>query len=254
MVLHVDMIGTGPAVVLLHGAPMTRAYFAALSERLSRRFRVVLVDLPGYGRSAESLPYDLDESHRMLEDALEAHGVRDAAFIGASGGSYRSFAIATRGRIRVRGIAALGGLADVTPDEAAPLHGYAVILRSEAPVEPVLEQVMLTDLTRRSSVAVADVLAWGAATSRENLAQELEAFARAPNLLAAVAALEIPILLRVGDADRSTPPERSHRIAAIAKDATVEIVPGAGHALLWDDFEGTAASVDRHLERVFARD
>lgn len=106
---------------------------------------------------------------------------------------------------------------------------------------------------RRNRTWVAEVHAWGAASSAEHLAQELEAFASAPDLRPDVAALDIPILLRVGTAETASPPARSRRILAVAKACVLEEVPGVGHAILCEDFDATAESIDQFLEAASRR-
>jgi len=53
--MHVETIGTGPDLVLIHGWAMHSGIFAPLSERLACEFRVHLVDLPGHGYSRDDL-------------------------------------------------------------------------------------------------------------------------------------------------------------------------------------------------------
>lgn len=56
---HVERIGHGRPLVLLHGWAMHGGIFAPLVEPLSRRFQLHLVDLPGHGHSRDSaLPID----------------------------------------------------------------------------------------------------------------------------------------------------------------------------------------------------
>ena len=50
--LHVDVIGDGPPLVLLHGWAMHGGAFAPLVERLRDRHTLHVVDLPGHGRAA----------------------------------------------------------------------------------------------------------------------------------------------------------------------------------------------------------
>jgi len=58
--LHVAELGTGPAVLLLHGFPAYWADWQEQMEALARSgFRAIAVDLPGYGES-EQLPRVLD--------------------------------------------------------------------------------------------------------------------------------------------------------------------------------------------------
>lgn len=252
MSLHVEVHGSGFPVVVLHGAPTTPDHMRPLAERLGRRWRALLVHLPGYGKSASLLPYDLPRSHVLLEEALASLGVKQAAFVGLSGGSYRSFTLATRGNVRAVAIVGLGPVADFPPDEAAGLIAYGVPIRRGDALEPIIESVMVSAMTRKNPAWVADVRAWATATPREEMAQELAAFAHAPDLRPAIAKLDIPILLRVGDADLATPPVRARRIDAVAKRVSLEIVPGAGHALLCEDFDGTAASTERHIAQALA--
>ena len=55
--MHIETIGSGPDLVLLHGWAMHAGIFAPLSERLVQDFRVHLVDLPGHGYSREDLQH-----------------------------------------------------------------------------------------------------------------------------------------------------------------------------------------------------
>ncbi len=59
--LHVEVIGSGPPLVLLHGWAMHGGVFAPLVERLRATRTLHLVDLPGHGRSRDSaVPLELD--------------------------------------------------------------------------------------------------------------------------------------------------------------------------------------------------
>jgi haloacetate dehalogenase len=48
-----DVAGTGPALLLLHGFPQTRAMWDPIVPRLAERFTVVTADLRGYGASSK---------------------------------------------------------------------------------------------------------------------------------------------------------------------------------------------------------
>lgn len=255
--LHVEERGSGAAVVLLHGAPTAPEHMMPLAERLARSWRVLLVHLPGYGRSAALEPYALEHSHALVEEAVVARGVREAHLVGFSGGAYRAFALACRveSALRVRSVVSLAGVVNFTDEEKNGLGHYVDLLRgSEArafePIAlgPMLVDLMLSPRGRERPRWVDDIRGWAAAIAPEHLARELEAFISAPDLRPQLANLEVPVLVRVGSIDAASPPERSQRIAEIAPWALLEEVPGVGHALLCEDFESTAASIGRHLE------
>jgi pimeloyl-[acyl-carrier protein] methyl ester esterase len=61
MNLHVDIVGNGPPLVLLHGWAMHGGVFAPLVARLRDRFTLHVVDLPGHGLSRDcGVPLTLD--------------------------------------------------------------------------------------------------------------------------------------------------------------------------------------------------
>jgi len=64
--------GQGPAVLLLHGFPQTRAAWHLVAPGLSERFCVVVPDLPGYGDSPGPRPSADGRSHskRAMAAAL----------------------------------------------------------------------------------------------------------------------------------------------------------------------------------------
>jgi pimeloyl-[acyl-carrier protein] methyl ester esterase len=52
--LHVDVQGSGPPLVLLHGWAMHGGVFEPLAQRMRARYTLHLVDLPGHGFSRDS--------------------------------------------------------------------------------------------------------------------------------------------------------------------------------------------------------
>ena len=60
--MHIETVGSGADLVLIHGWAMHAGIFAPLTERLARQFRVHLVDLPGHGYSRDDVT-DLAPEH-----------------------------------------------------------------------------------------------------------------------------------------------------------------------------------------------
>lgn len=51
--IHVEMLGSGSPLLLLHGYPQTKAMWGKIAPRLADKFTVVATDLRGYGRSSK---------------------------------------------------------------------------------------------------------------------------------------------------------------------------------------------------------
>lgn len=104
--LHVERLGRGPDLVLVHGWGLHGGVWKALAARLAPRFRVHLVDLPGHGHSRGHLA-GID----ALADAVAEVTPAGACLCGWSLGGLAALRLAARGGAR---IAALG-LVATTP-------------------------------------------------------------------------------------------------------------------------------------------
>ncbi len=69
--LHVEVIGSGPPLVLLHGWAMHGGVFAPLVERLRGQRTLHIVDLPGHGLSRDCVvPLQLDACTTAILDTV----------------------------------------------------------------------------------------------------------------------------------------------------------------------------------------
>src|SRR6266542_5435334 len=93
--------GRSPAVLLLHGQVLDGAIYDALAARLAQRFRVLVPDLPGYGRTPLLDPYSFAGVRAAIEDELAARSIRSVAVVAYSLGGYHALAMALVGRVAV---------------------------------------------------------------------------------------------------------------------------------------------------------
>ena len=68
--LKVDVIGSGPNLVVLHGWALHCGLFDGVADALAERFRVHFIDLPGHGHNARvPLSVNIDEVAQCVLDA-----------------------------------------------------------------------------------------------------------------------------------------------------------------------------------------
>jgi pimeloyl-ACP methyl ester carboxylesterase len=107
--LSVMEAGTGPAVLAIHGLGGTKGSFLPTLAALSDRFRVIAVDLPGFGDSDKPIGASYDA--RFFADAmvalLDALALDDVDLVGNSLGGRVALEIALRSPERVRRLALL---------------------------------------------------------------------------------------------------------------------------------------------------
>jgi len=77
--IHVESLGAGPPLVLLHGFALHGGVFAPIVPALARTHRVHVVDLPGHGYSRDVQASSLEAIVDRVADAIDDVAVRDGA-------------------------------------------------------------------------------------------------------------------------------------------------------------------------------
>src|SRR5688572_28964408 len=107
--LFLESTGSGVPLVFIHAFPLSHAMWDVNKPTLSKNFRLITIDLPGFG--ASPLAGDISRMDAMAKEvltALDAHGVKDQFVVaGLSMGGYVMMQILRLAPERVRGAAFL---------------------------------------------------------------------------------------------------------------------------------------------------
>jgi 3-oxoadipate enol-lactonase len=110
---HTDPWGSPPeTVVLIHGMAESAAAWTAWLPHLTRRFRVIRVDLPGFGRSLVDVPTYPWSMASLAEDVLrvlDGLGEARAHIVGAKAGGAVALSLACAAPDRLHSVVALTG-------------------------------------------------------------------------------------------------------------------------------------------------
>lgn len=94
--------GAGPALLLVHGIPLSMLTWRENLAGLCRFFRVIAVDLKGFGRSEKTLCDLSPEGHaRTLSEVLDQLGIDRVSVVGSSYGCAPAICLALREPERV---------------------------------------------------------------------------------------------------------------------------------------------------------
>lgn len=214
-------------LVLLHAFPLDHRLFAGL-PRLP--FPVLTPDLPGFG--AAELPAaepDLDLMADAVVALLDRSGVDRAVVGGVSMGGYVALNLLARYPARLAGLILADTKvdADTEPARAERLDRAAAADRGELPTGPERVSPMVAPGT---DSAVLDLLGRIAADQTDAaVAWAQRAMAARPDTAAVLAGTELPVLVIVGELDPVTGPAFAHTMADLAEQATLVVIPGAGH-------------------------
>src|SRR3954467_7474356 len=102
-------MGHGPDVLLLHGLGATKASFFDTAAALSRRYRVHVLDLPGFGGSSKPAlaRYGARFFARSVLGTMDALGIDRAHLVGNSMGGRVAIEVGLREPARVGGLGLL---------------------------------------------------------------------------------------------------------------------------------------------------
>jgi len=256
---HVQIMGEGPPLLLLHGTGSTAHSWRDVAPLLAHRFQVIAPDLPGHGfshvRRASSLSLPrMAHSVGVLLDRLE---VAPALAVGHSAGAAIAIRMAADDALRPCGLVSingallpLGGLAGRVFGPAArtlalaPALAASMVARRSA--SPGAVERMIRDtgsyLDPRGVELYRRVATW-----HPHVAGAIAMMARwdVRPVAAAISRLGPPLTLIVGSADRYVPPAQASRVRSLAPATQVEVLPGLGHLAHEQAPERICALVER---------
>lgn len=115
--LFYECVGSGPALLLIHGLGSSGDDWAFQREEFSRRHTLILPDLRGSGRSAKPPgPYSIAQFAADLWELLDALAIESAALLGFSLGGAVAIEMALMQPARVRRLVLCNALANYRTD------------------------------------------------------------------------------------------------------------------------------------------
>ena len=261
--LHVEVAGSGPPVVLVHGFTGTGNSWRSLVEVLGPDFTTIAVDLVGHGRSASPEALDRYQMARAVDDLaalLRALGHARAAWLGYSLGGRTALQVAVHRPDVVSALILEGatpGL-DAAEERAARVAADEVLAQRlergglEAFVD-FWQSISLWDSQQRTLTDAqrAALRAGRLAQDPVGLAGSLRGMGTGSQAWVGdrLAEVRVPVLLTAGTLDTKFSAIAGQMAEAIP-DATMRLIDDAGHAAHLERPEAFNALVREFLRGV----
>jgi pimeloyl-[acyl-carrier protein] methyl ester esterase len=251
--LHVETLGAGPELVLVHGWSMHGEVCHGLAERLATRFRVHVPDLPGHGRSrGEPLP-ELAELAVGLADLFP----NAAHLCGWSLGAHVAMRWALDRPTPIRRLALIAATPRFPAGEGwqagsalGDLEAFARALHAN--YRGTLDRFIA--LQAMGSTAPKAVVASFRRRLAHAAAPDLDALDAGLRLLATtdlrseVVRLRQPTLLLHGERDAVVPAAAGEWLARALPNARLTVISGAGHGPFVSHEAACAAALLEHFD------
>ena len=206
--IHFEVAGSGPAILMTHGFTGSSADFAKLVAPLGRSHTVITWDLRGHGKSdspADPAAYSIEISLRDMAALLDRAGAERAVLVGHSLGGYLSLAFHLAHPERVSALVLIGTGPGYRKDEARAGWNEMVETRAHG-------------LEKQGPDSIGLVHA-----ARGILAQ------RDAKVIESLPSIRVPTLVAVGENDKPFL-AGSRYMAEKIPGAELAVIPGAGHS------------------------
>jgi 3-oxoadipate enol-lactonase len=229
--LDVEQLGSGPELVLLHSLLTDRSAFDRVKSELARQRRVILVNMPGYGRSSPvgSTIEEYADHVAGLFRALELSA--RSAVLGNGFGGFVALALAARHGVRFDRLIVADSVATFPAPAKEPfkiLHAKVSEQGMDAVLDAAVRRMFPEAFILNHPKIVAERKAALAQADPQCFARACLALARV-DLRDAVRGIRNPTLVMVGALDQTTPPELARELAQAIPGARFQEIPGAGH-------------------------
>jgi abhydrolase domain-containing protein 6 len=227
--------GHGKPVVLVHGFGASADSWNRFAKPLTKRYRVIAPDLPGWGASTriESASYGYPAQVERLRQFLSALGLQRVHLVGHSMGGFISCAYAARypDEVITLGLIAPHGMTEPVPSDLAKdaAKGDNWLVASS----PKEFDRLLNNVFARRPYAPKAVVRYLADHAIRNSAKSAKIFAEMqtnePPLAELLPKIEAPTLIVWGDHDRVLHVSCADLFRHGIKSSEVMIIPGSGH-------------------------
>ncbi len=229
--VRVREMGSGPALVLVHGYPLDGAMWSSVARRLSTRFRVLKPDLPGHGENPSPPEGSIDAYADFVSAVVEESG-GPVGLGGFSMGGYVALALMKRHPAAVRALALVDTRAVADDDATRARRDEALATLAASGVGPIaeamLEKLLSPEARTRADLAerVHRIMIRQTAAA---LASDLTAMRGRPDSVPFLGQITVPALVVVGSEDAISPPAECRAMAEAIPGARYVEIEGAGH-------------------------
>jgi len=244
--------GSGDTVVLLHGFLENMDIWDRFSQELSKKYRVVLIDLPGHGGSnmiAET--HSMELMAKAVNNTLEALQIEKYIMIGHSMGAYVSLAYAEMFTSKLTGLGIFHSHAAADTTEGKINRGRAIQIVKENHKDFISAFIPELFTKKNQETLINEIAILQEASrliSKESVIASLEGMRQRTDKLKLISNIRIPVMFIIGKQDSRTPLDKMFSQIKLVKHAEVLIMDDVAHMGYLEAYDKTLAFTSHFIE------
>ena len=247
--------GKGRTIVLLHGFLESLEVFDELSDKLSKSFRVISVDLPGHGQTPNiGYVHSMELIAECAKSVLDSIGVKKYVVVGHSMGGYIALAFAELFPEQVKGFCLFHSTAMPDSEEKKKdrdrvaeivMNDHTQFVSDLIPKLFAKENIPLL----KTEVAKAKTIAMN--TPKEGIVAALKGMKERPSRELVLKNSKVPVLFIIGKQDVILAWENLLLLAQLPKKSFQLVLEHSGHMGFYEAPEETFKSLKKFSAMCF---
>jgi pimeloyl-ACP methyl ester carboxylesterase len=239
--------GNGFPVVLIHGFCETHEVWTNFAQKLAKDFRVISVDLPGFGKS-KLLPhgFSVADAASKINALLLQLEITKCIPVGHSLGGYVTLEMVSQQAALFSGFGLFHSTAYADNDERKAARNKVIEFVSNNGVPAFIETFIPPLFYDKTNPHIPFAVKMALQTKQETLIGYAAAMRDRKDLTSVMQKFSNPIIFIAGEKDTVIPPKTLQKQAELAVKPNLYVIPGVGHMGM---FEKEAETVN--LTREF---
>ncbi|OKL38947.1 alpha/beta fold hydrolase [Pontibacter flavimaris] len=248
--------GSGDTLVFLHGFCESKEVWAEFTKPLQHKFRIIALDLPGFGENTQNISnYSMESMANYVKHKLEELGVSRCILVGHSMGGYASMAFAEKYGGMLQGLCLFHSSALPDTDEKQEQRDKSIEFVERNGVisfiNPFIEPLFFKGNRERLQQEIEMMKEIGRATPQESVTGALAAMRDRPDRSDVLRKAPFPVLFIFGKEDGAVPMEKALEQCHLPGNSIVYFLEKTGHMGMFERPYETRKAVETFAKTIF---
>lgn len=246
--------GKGKVIVLLHGFTESTKMWKRFSEKLSIKYRVVCIDLPGHGKSdIIDGCHDMDLQADVVYAVLKKLKIKKCLMIGHSMGGYVTLAFAGKyeGMLKGFGLFHSHCFAD-SPEEQENRNRTIHVVQEDKFnfISQFIPQLFPLEVHEKFDRVITKLVKQASKMTKEGIIASLEGMKVRPDRVELLLTTDLPVLFILGMKDPKAPISKLWEMITMPSHSEALILRNCGHMGYIEAPEETLAAINGFAKKV----
>ena len=244
--------GTGLPILLIHGYCETHEIWGPMVDRFSAAFRVITIDLPGFGTSpALEAPHSIDDvATRVLQFLSDFLKTDSCVVLGHSLGGYVALAMIEKRPELFRAFGLVHSTAFADSDERKAARNKVIEFVKTHGSEPFVRSFIPPLFHNQSASYVQPVVDLALKTAASSIISYAGAMRDRPDRTHVLRSFSGPVLFQAGDKDTIIPLAGVQEQVSMTRNATFSVLQGVAHMGMIERTEEASSAIEGFLRSV----